>query len=77
MPMYLATYDVEIIHEGSGQFMTVEEEYEFFAENEAEAQDLAKDYMNSDLFDVVMSNISIVPEGCNDVVEQEEEDEDV
>jgi len=75
MPMYLATYDVEIIYEGSGAFMNVDEEVEFFAENDDEAQEISKEYMRGEIFDVVMSNISIVPSGL-DVAPLEEEDED-
>jgi hypothetical protein len=74
--MYLATYDVEVIHETSGAFMNFEEEYEFFAENDDEAQDIANQYMNGEIFDVIMSNISVVP-GDLDVEElEDEEDED-
>jgi hypothetical protein len=75
MPMYLATYEVEIIHETSGAFMNVDEEYEFFAENDDEAQDIANQYMNGEIFDVIMSNISIVP-SSSDFEELEEEEED-
>jgi hypothetical protein len=74
MPMYLATYEVEVIHETSGEFMNFEEEYEFFAENDDEAQDIANQYVNGEIFDVIMSNISIVP-GDLDVEELEEEED--
>jgi hypothetical protein len=76
MPMYLATYEVEIIHETSGAFMNVDEEYEFFAENDDEAQDIANQYMNGEIFDVIMSNISIVPSSSDFEELEEEEDND-
>lgn len=75
MPMYLATYDVEVIHETSGAFMNVDEEYEFFAENDDEAQEISREYMKGEIFDVIMSNISIVPTDL-DVEELEDEEED-
>ena len=61
MPAYIATYDVEIIFEPTGQYMNVEFDYEFYAEDEDEANDIANDYCSKDIFDDVMSNISIMP----------------
>lgn len=61
MPAYIATYDVEIIFEGSGQYMNVEFDYEFYAENDEEAEMLADDYCQKDIYNDIMSNISIVP----------------
>ena len=63
MPIYITTYDVEIVYEGTGSYMNVQEEYEFFAENDKEASDISEEYMRSQIFDVVMPNISIVPSG--------------
>jgi hypothetical protein len=57
--------------------MNIEEEYEFHAEDEAEAQITAMQFMNGELFDVVMSNISVVPDlDYVEEVEEEEEDAD-
>ena len=61
MPAYIATYDVEIIFENTGQYMNVEFDYEFYAEDEEEANDIANDYCFKDIFDDIVSNISIMP----------------
>ena len=61
MPAYIATYDVEIIFENTGQYMNVEFDYEFYAEDEEEANEIADDYCQKDIFDDIMSNISIMP----------------
>ena len=61
MPAYIATYDVEIVFENTGQYMNVEFDYEFYAENDEEAEILADDYCEKDIYGDIMSNISIVP----------------
>ena len=61
MPSYIATYDVEIVFEPTGQYMNVEWDYEFYAEDDEEAEMLADDYCFTDIFDDIMSNISIMP----------------
>ena len=61
MPAYIATYDVEIVFEGSGQYMNVEFDYEFYAENDEEADEIADDYCQKDIYGDIMTNISIVP----------------
>jgi hypothetical protein len=61
MPTYIATYDVEIIFEPTGSFMNVGFDYEFYAENDEEADEIADDYCQKDIYADIMSNISIVP----------------
>lgn len=61
MPAYIATYDVEIVFEPTGQYMNVEFDYEFYAENDEEANEIADDYCQKDIYGDIMSNISIVP----------------
>ena len=61
MPAYIATYDVEIVFEHTGSYMNVEWDYEFYAEDDEEAEMLADDYCQKDIYDDIMSNISIMP----------------
>jgi hypothetical protein len=61
MPSYIATYDVEIIFEPTGSFMNVEFDYEFYAEDDEEANEIADDYCQKDIYADILGNISIVP----------------
>lgn len=61
MPAYIATYDVEIVFEYTGVYMSTEWDYEFYAENDEEADIIANDYADKDIFEDIMTNISVVP----------------
>lgn len=61
MPAYIATYDVEIVFEYTGAYLSTEFDYEFYAENDEEADLIASDYCDKGIFDDIMSNISIMP----------------
>lgn len=75
--MATITFNVELIYEGTGHFMDFEYDYEEYGLTRAEAEELADDLAsgrNPDLFNEIMSNISIVPVVEN--VEADEEDDD-
>ena len=61
MPAYTAMYEIEIIFEPAGAYMTAEYEYEFDAEDDRDAMNIAEYYGQTGIYDDIMSNISIVP----------------
>ena len=61
MPKYIATYSVEVFFEPTGDFMTLDHEYEFDAVDEMEANMLADKYCQSDIYKDIMLNISVTP----------------
>ena len=70
------TFSVELIYEGTGHFMDFEYEYETWddmttEEAEALADDLASG-RNSELYNEIMNNISIVPTVENVVADESE-----
>jgi hypothetical protein len=70
------TFSVELIYEGTGHFMDFEYEYETWddmttEEAEALADDLASG-RNSELYNEIMANISIVPTVENVVADESE-----
>jgi hypothetical protein len=74
--MTTITFSVELIYEGTGHFMDFEYDYETWddmtnEEAEALADDLASG-RNSELFNEIMANISIVPTVENVVVDESE-----
>jgi hypothetical protein len=70
------TFSVELIYEGTGHFMDFEYEYETWddmttEDAEALADDLASG-RNSELYNEIMANISIVPTVENVVADESE-----
>jgi hypothetical protein len=74
--MTTITFSVELIYEGTGHFMDFEYDYETWddmttEEAEALADDLASG-RNSELYNEIMANISIVPTVENVVADESE-----
>lgn len=61
MPTYTATYEIEICYEPSGSYFSTDHEYEFFAENDEEANRIADKYCEEGIFDDIMAELSISP----------------
>ena len=61
MPKYIATYSVEVFFEPTGDFMTLDHEYEFDAVDEMEANMLADQYFQTDIYDDIMLGLSVTP----------------
>ena len=54
MPKYIATYSVEVFFEPTDDFMILDHEYEFDAVDEMEANMLADQYCQTDLYKDIM-----------------------
>ena len=61
MPAYIATYDIEICFEPTGAYLNTDYEYEFYAENDEDANQIADDYCEQGIFDDIMAELSIMP----------------
>jgi hypothetical protein len=63
--MATITFSVELIYEGTGHFMDFEYEYEAYDDmTREELEELADDLAsgrNSELYDEIINNISIIP----------------
>lgn len=62
--MATLTFDVELIFEGTGHFLSFEYDFEEYGLTEEEAKDLADSIENGldqGFYDEIMNNISIVP----------------
>jgi len=62
--MAILTFDVELIYEGTGHFLSFDYDFEEFDLTEEEAKDLANSIesgLDQGFYDEIMNNISIVP----------------
>ena len=62
--MATLNFEVELIYEGTGHYLTFDTTWEEFDVTEDEARDIASDIeggMYQEFYDEIMNNISIVP----------------
>ena len=62
MDTYVATFSVEVVVEVTGDYLNTEWAYEFQADSLEEANQIADAYGEREIFDDIMSEISIVPD---------------